>query len=180
MARTATTKRENGDPALLRTEWLASLAKLTSLVKSWATELDWSTREIQERMTDSRLGTLQTPALLMQKETTRVLLDPIARFTPGADGVVDLYLMPAYDDIASLYLMNGDWRLHYIFPGDTSAATIRNAESTPLSKEALERVLDEMTANAPEPLRHLSNSESGPYTSIHESAANTSAIDRFT
>ncbi len=102
-------------------------------------------------MSDSRLGAYEAPALLMQKETTRVLLDPIARFTPGADGVVDLYLMPAYDDIASLYLVNGEWRLHYMFP-PKSAATVRDAESTPLSKEVLERVLDEMTANAAEPL----------------------------
>ena len=123
MARTATTKRENGDPALLRAEWLDRLAKLTSLVKRWATELDWSTREIPKKMNDSRLGAYEAPALLMQKETIRVLLDPIARSTPGADGVVDLYLMPAYADIASLYLVNGEWRLHYVLPGARSALT---------------------------------------------------------
>ena len=66
--------------------------------------------------------------------------------------VVDLYLMPAYDDIASLYLMNGEWRLHYMLPGANSAGTVKDAESSPLSKEAFERVLDEMTANAAEPL----------------------------
>ncbi len=152
MATAAKTECENGDPALLRAEWLDRLAKLTSLVKGWATELDWSTREISKKIKDSRLGAYEAPALLMQRETIRVLLDPIARFTPGADGVVDLYLMPAYDDIASLYLMNGDWQLHYMFAVAKSAATIRHAESSPLSKEALERVLAEMTANAAEPL----------------------------
>ncbi len=152
MAKAAKAERENGEAALLRAEWLDRLAKLTSLVKGWATELDWSTREIPKKMKDSRLGDYEAPALLMQKETIRVLLDPIARFTPGADGVVDLYLMPAYDDIASLYLLNGEWRLHYMFPGAKPAATIRDAESSPLSKETLQRVLDEMTANVPEPL----------------------------
>jgi hypothetical protein len=34
--------------------------------------------------------------------------DPIARFTPGSDNVVDLYLMRAYDDIASLYSVRGE------------------------------------------------------------------------
>ena len=84
----------------------------------------------------------------MQKETTRVLLDPVARFAPGADGVVDLYLMPAYDDIASLYLVNGEWQLHYIFPGTTGVATIREAKPCSLSKEAVARVLNEMSINA--------------------------------
>ncbi len=48
----------------------------------------------------------------VQRGTTRILLDPVARFVPRADGVVDLYLMPAYDDIASLYLVKGQWRVH--------------------------------------------------------------------
>ncbi len=58
-----------------------------------------------------------------------MLLDPVARFTPSAVGVVDLYLMPAYDDIASLYLVVGEWRLHYMFAGTPTVATIRLAES---------------------------------------------------
>ena len=84
----------------------------------------------------------------MQKETTRLLLDPVARFAPGADGVVDLYLMPAYDDIASLYLVNGEWQLHYLFPGTTAIATIREAKPCVLTKDMLGRVLDEMSVNA--------------------------------
>ena len=119
------------DPGVLRDEWLNVLADLTGRVKSWAEELDWSTRQISKKMKDSRLGSYEAPALLMQKETTRVLLDPVARFVPGADGVVDLYLMPAYDDIASLYFVDGEWRLHYMFPGTPTVATISQAEAFP-------------------------------------------------
>jgi len=115
-------------------------------VKSWAEELDWSTRQISKKMKDFRLGSYEAPALLMQKETTRVLLDPVARFAPGADGVVDLYLMPAYDDIASLYFVDGEWCLHYMFSGTPTVATIRQAQSFPLSKDAIGRVLDEMSS----------------------------------
>ena len=32
----------------------------------------------------------QAPALLLQKETARVLLEPVGRAAPGAEGVVDL------------------------------------------------------------------------------------------
>ena len=142
------TEKRMDDSGLLRDQWLKVLADLTSNVKSWAEELDWSTRQIAKKMKDSRLGSYDAPALLMQKETTRVLLDPVARFTPGADGVVDLYLMPAYDDIASLYLVNGEWRVHYMFSGTPSVATIREAESWPLSRDAIGRVLNEMSINA--------------------------------
>ena len=117
-------------------------------MNNWAKELNWSTRTISKKMKDSRLGEYEAPALLMQKETIRVLLDPIARFTPGADGVVDLYLLPAYDDIASLYLVDGEWRLHYMFSGTASVGTISDAESCLLSKDAIGKVLDEMSINA--------------------------------
>jgi hypothetical protein len=136
------------DSAELRDEWLTVLADLTTKVKGWAEELSWSTRQIPKKMKDSRLGEYEAPALLMQKETVRVLLDPIARFAPGADGVVDLYLLPAYDDIASLYLLHGKWRLHYMFSGTPTVPTIRDANPIPLSKEALGRVLHEMSINA--------------------------------
>jgi len=135
-------ERRTNDVGTLRDEWVSRLSDLTTAVRRWAEELDWSTRQIGKKMKDSRLGLYEAPALIMQKGTTRVLLDPVARFAPGADGVVDLYLMPAYDDIASLYFVNGEWRLHYAFPGRTGVATIKEAESCPLSKEALGQVLD--------------------------------------
>ena len=86
--------------------------------------------------------------MLLQKETVRVLLDPIARFAPGADGIVDLYLMPAYDDIASLYFVDGQWRLNYVFECSAPLATPKKqAESYPLDKETLNRVLSEMSGH---------------------------------
>jgi hypothetical protein len=133
------------DSEVLRAEWLTALKELATKVKNWAEELNWSTRQIAKKMKDSRLGEYEAPALLMQKETTRVLLDPVARFAPGADGVVDLYLMPAYDDIASLYFVDGEWQLHYMFHGTDTVPTIRQAEPCLLSKDVVSRVLDEMT-----------------------------------
>jgi hypothetical protein len=53
-------------------------------------------------MEDSQIGKYKAPGLLMQEGTDRILRDPIGRNAPGAEAVVDLYLMPAYDDIATL------------------------------------------------------------------------------
>jgi hypothetical protein len=152
MSATDPTARRKTDPGTLRDEWVSRLSDLTRSVRRWAEELDWSTRQIGKKMKDSRLGTYEAPALIMQKGTTRVLLDPVARFAPSADGVVDLYLMPAYDDIASLFFVNGEWRLHCTSPGATAVAEIKEAESRALSKEALGQVLDEMSTHAAETL----------------------------
>src|SRR5262249_50078611 len=96
---TAEARREpTEDRDQLLKGWLKRLGDLVQQVESWARELDWATRRIDKTMEDSWLGSYKAPALIMQRETTRVLLEPIARTAPGAEGVVDLYLMPAYDD----------------------------------------------------------------------------------
>jgi hypothetical protein len=132
----------------VRDEWLHRLAELIAQIESWAQVDDWSTRRIEKKLEDSQIGKYRAPALLLQKETVRVLLEPIGRTAPGADGVVDLYLMPAYDDIASLYFCDGRWNLHYMFPGSPTAATIEQADALPLSRDAFRKVLDEMMKNA--------------------------------
>jgi hypothetical protein len=135
------------DKEKLRDEWLERLAQLVATVRDWAQDLDWSTRQIETKMEDSQLGTYKAPALILQKETVRVMLEPIARFAPGVEGIVDLYLMPAYDDIARLFLYDDGWKLHYTFPGSPPIATYRESDAHPLSKEIFQSVLEAMIRN---------------------------------
>lgn len=128
--------------------WLKQLGDLVQQVETWVGELDWATRRIDKKLEDSKVGSYKAPALMLQKDTTRALLEPIARTTPGTEGVVDLYLMPAYDDVASLFFYDGGWQLHYPLPGSPIVATIRDARHNPLSKDSLKEVLDEMIRNA--------------------------------
>lgn len=136
------------DAAKLRDEWLSRLNDLIERVQWWVEEVGWSTRKIEKRMQDSQIGKYHAPALLLQIETDRVLLDPIDRTAQGVDGVVDLYLMPAYDDIASLYYCDGAWKLQYAFSGSSSLGAPQNVDSQPLSKETLQQVLAEMRKHA--------------------------------
>lgn len=131
-----------------RAAWIGRISDLVARVEAWGRELGWATRRISKRLDDSLIGTHEVPALLMQEGTCRVLLEPIGRSAPGADGVADLYLMPAYDDIASLYFHDDGWHLHYCFEGGPSTRTVREAAGIPLSKETLQRVLGEMTTHA--------------------------------
>jgi hypothetical protein len=131
-----------------RATWIDRVTTLVGQVEQWAREMHWSTRRVEKKLDDARIGRHRVPALLLQEDTCRILLEPVGRSAPGAEGVVDLYLMPAYDDIASLYYYGNRWNLHYLFPGAQPGAAVREADPMPLSKETLEKVLSEMRQHA--------------------------------
>jgi hypothetical protein len=109
------------DSDAVKGEWLSRLDILVDEVKSWAQASGWRTRQIDKMVTEHGLGTHKVPVLLMEEDTVEVVLNPIARFVPGANAAVDLYLAPAYDDIASLYLEGEHWALHYAYRPDPIA-----------------------------------------------------------
>ena len=132
----------------MRLSWVERIEKLMAQVARWGQELGWQTRQIDKRLDDSYIGKHGLPALLMQEEIFRVLLEPVGRSAPGVEGIVDLYLLPAYDDIASLYFYGGRWNVHYDFQGQTMTGNSRETPGVPLSKETLQRVLEELRIHA--------------------------------
>jgi hypothetical protein len=128
-------------------EWIGRLTSLVSSVRGWAEELGWATRHLDKPMSGAEIGEFDAPGLLLQRDTTQVGLDPIGTATPGTEGVVDLYVLPAYDDIASLYFYDNRWNLHYFPQGAQDVASVRDAKSKPLTKESLKEVLDQLTKN---------------------------------
>jgi hypothetical protein len=137
-------KQEAAARLAKRLAWLDRLAKLIGSVEGWARDLGWATKRVSKELKDSEIGDYQSHALLLQEGTTRVLLEPIGRSAPDFEGVVDLYVLPAYDDIATLYYYDGRWNLHYAAPGAPVVGNVREAESRPLTKTSLRRVLEEM------------------------------------
>lgn len=140
-------KQEAVERLAKRLEWLDRLSRLIDTVEGWAQALGWSTKRVRKELKDSEIGTYQTRALLLQEGTTRVLLEPVGRSAPDSAGVVDLYLLPAYDDIATLYYYDNRWNLHYIAPGAPVVGNLREADFKPLSKTNLRKVLEEMEQN---------------------------------
>lgn len=141
-------EKEAMERSRARSSWMEKVNTLVDQIEVWAKELNWSTRRVEKKLDDSLIGDHHVPALLMQEDTCRVLLEPIGRSTAGAEGVVDLYLLPAYDDIATLYYYDQRWNLHYMFPNSKPVASVREAEALPLTKEALVKVLAEMKQGA--------------------------------
>jgi len=132
-----------------REAWIHRVVSLVDQVEQWAREMDWSTRRIEKRLDDSFIGKHVVPALLLQQETCRALLEPIGRSSADANGVVDLYVMPAYDDIAVLFHYDNRWNLHYNTSRGTNAVVpTSKTESLPLSKETLKQVLAEIKQHA--------------------------------
>ena len=148
MTTTGSAQKPAEDQEELRDRWVTRLSDLVAAIRGWAQDLGWSTRLIEKKMEDSQIGTYVAPALVLQEGTTRVLLEPIARSAPGTEGVVDLYLMPAWEDIASLYFYDGGWQLHYTARGSSTAGTVREAGHKPLTKETFQEVIAEMIKDA--------------------------------
>lgn len=132
----------------LRDAWLQRLGALIDQVQQWASELDLPTRVIQVNLKDPELGKYQASALLIQDGGVKMLLEPIAPSAHDADGVVDLYLMPSYDDIASLYLVGGKWMMHYMFPDEPTVGNIREANGLVLTKESFQSVLEALKCHS--------------------------------
>lgn len=130
----------------LRDEWLARLSGLVEHLRGWAETLDWSTRRIETKMEDSEIGDYRAPALIIQKEMVRAILHPIGRVAPGVEGVVDFYLMPAYDDIARFYFYDGRWHLYHQVPGSPDVEP--HTQDQPLSRETFQAVLEALMRDA--------------------------------
>jgi hypothetical protein len=140
--------RQEIDSDAVKREWLDRLDTIVEEVEGWAKASGWRTRRIDKTLTERRLGSYKVPVLLMEKNTVEVVLNPVARFVPGANGAVDLYVAPAYDDIASLYLEGDHWVLHYADqPDPTATGSVLEAKPQPYSETTIRKILDGMAAD---------------------------------
>ena len=117
--------------------------------EEWVEPHDWVTKEYPKKMRDVDLQIYPISALFLQKGPVRVLLDPVAYDVPGAEGVVDLYLMPTYDDMASLFFEKGKWTIHYAFPPNAvETHSLIEVEALPISEKTINQVLDSIATHA--------------------------------
>jgi hypothetical protein len=136
------------DPEAVKVEWLDRLDTLVGEVESWARASGWRTRRINKTVNERQLGTYKVPVLLMEKDTVEVVLNPVARSVPGADGAVDMYVAPAYDDIASLYFEGDHWVVHYgERPDPTATEGVVEIKPRPYTEQTIRTILDGMAAD---------------------------------
>jgi hypothetical protein len=132
-----------------REQFRKHVAALVDQVRRWVEPHDWVTKIYPKKLRDVENQVYEIPALFLQKGAIRVLLDPVAYDVPGAEGVVDLYLMPTYDDMASLYLENGNWMIHYPFQGDSKESQpVIEPRALLLSEVTINNVLESIAVHA--------------------------------
>ena len=128
-------------------QFKSRVSELVKQVREWAEPHEWVTKEYPKKIRDNGQQIDEISSLFLQKGPAKLLLDPIAYDVPGAEGVVDLYLMPTYDDVASLYLKDGQWSISYAKPLDEAGAVVQS-QMMPLSELAINQVLDSIAAHA--------------------------------
>jgi hypothetical protein len=130
-------------------QFVSRVNELVESTRRWVEPHEWVTKPYPKKMRDEDRNAFEAAALFLQKGPVRVLLDPVSFDVPGAEGLVDIYLMPTYDDMASLYFENGEWRIHYAFPPDPrESRSIVETQSLSLSERSIVQVLDSIADHA--------------------------------
>ncbi len=110
---------------------------------------DWLTWRDPKRMRDETGEIYSVVSLTLMKGPVRLLLDPNGYDIAGTEGVIDLYLLPPYDPVATLYLEDGAWFLHSPFSSRlNSIAQPGGWNRSPLTPESILKVMESIAENA--------------------------------
>lgn len=126
----------------LKGEWLDRLQALVEQVKGWAIDAGWRVHEDVKSVTEPALGKYKVPLLFLERGGAEFVLSPLARPSLAAEGVVDVYLMPGYDDVVSLECQDGRWTMKPPRP-EASTALWRGtaSDARALTNESLMGIL---------------------------------------
>ena len=131
----------------VRDAWVRDVQALVAEADGWCRAEGWATRAIPRRIADRAVGDHVAPALLIQVELVQLLLEPVSPRVPGADGVLDLYLMPRYDDIASIYRHADGWRVNDSREW-TASGDVSHTPGRPFGREVFIDTVNRMVADA--------------------------------
>ncbi len=130
-------------------DWLEVIKGLIDDVKAWAETAGWETRLTARDVKEKGGVRYEAPVLVLDRDEAEVSLVPVTREVPGADGLVDVYLMPDFDDVASLYREKGQWFFSYAFhPDPTVARSAIETERFLLDEASFNRVVNDIAAHA--------------------------------
>ena len=130
-------------------DWLELLNGLVDNVEAWAEAAGWETRLTSRDVNEEGVVRYEVPVLVLDRDEIEVSLVPVARKVPGANGLVDFYVMPDFDSVASLYREEGQWFFHYVFHADpTESHSEVETERFPLDEASFNRVLNDIAAHA--------------------------------
>jgi hypothetical protein len=92
-------------------DWLEAQKEMFEEVTSAARSNGWYVEQDEKEVLESLLGTYKAPRLRIRAPDKEVVLDPIALFGSGRQGVVDLVVMPTYETAYLITFKNGQWQI---------------------------------------------------------------------
>jgi hypothetical protein len=118
--------------------WKTDLDLLLSQVQSWCEEQDWSHKRQPKEVSERLLGPYEVEQLRFHTGQAGFMLDPAARFVPGALGLVDLCILPTLDSVIIPRTEEG-WVLQIERPG--------NVQVMPWGPEQFGNAVSELAKN---------------------------------
>jgi hypothetical protein len=91
----------------VRGDWVAEVERFMNQAEEWAKKQGWGTLQELKTIQEDRLGSYDVPRLLIHDTFGRLLLDPLARFVMGADGRIDLVVIPSWSGLILVKMPDG-------------------------------------------------------------------------
>lgn len=122
-------------------EWRQAIENLVANTESWAKDLGWVTKRVEKKLTETLLGMYGSPQLLMHAAPNLYVLDPVARFVPGAAGAFELSIQPSFNTISIYRDFSGVWYAHHAV-----GEGMNTGKRDIWSKETLQKCVEELGA----------------------------------
>ena len=120
-------------------EWKQASTALVVEVEGWAGKRGWRSRRTEKELVESLLGSYTLPQSELYAERHLFVLDPVARFVPGAIGSFDLALQPSMYTTTIYRNYDRSWNVH-LHP----AGAMRNGQDVPWGEEAFQEAVAEL------------------------------------
>jgi hypothetical protein len=92
-------------------EWLEAQERMIDEASTAAKTQGWYVEKDMKEVLESLLGKYQAPRLRIRTQDKEVVLDPIARFGSGRQGVVDLVVLPTYETVCLVVFKDNRWQI---------------------------------------------------------------------
>ncbi len=92
-------------------EWLEAQKNMMAEATTAAKTKGWYVDKDEKEILETLLGAYNAPRLRIKTQNNEVVLDPIARFGSGRQGVVDFVVMPTYETAYLITFKDGCWQI---------------------------------------------------------------------
>jgi hypothetical protein len=92
-------------------EWIEAQNEMMQEARTAAAGEGWFAQMDEKEVSESLLGSYRAPRLRIRTPDREVVLDPVARFGSGRQGVVDLVVMPTYETAYLVAFKDGQWQI---------------------------------------------------------------------